>query len=151
MSAPRSVRFDDEVIRRLDRYVRSHPGTSASSVTNRFVDEVLRAEEHPGVVFRPGPAGRRAGLVGGPDVWEVINSLHTVRDAEPEPAHDALINATGEALGLPGRKVRVAVRYYTAYPDEVNDRIAANREAADAAEAAWLAEQDLLRGRGRAS
>jgi hypothetical protein len=27
---------------------------------------------HPGIVCRDGPAGRRPGVVGGPDVWEVI-------------------------------------------------------------------------------
>jgi hypothetical protein len=151
MSSPRSVRFDDEVLRRLDRYVRSHPGASASSVTNLFVDEALRAEEHPGIVFRPGPTGRRAGLVGGPDVWEVIDTLHTIREAEPELADEALAEATAEAMGLSARRVRVAVRYYAAYRDEVNERIAANRETSAEAETAWRAEQDLLRGGGRTS
>ncbi len=63
MTSPRSVRFDGEVLRRLDGYVHSHPGTSMSSVTNLFVDEALQAEEHSGITFRPGPTGRRAGLV----------------------------------------------------------------------------------------
>lgn len=151
VGSPRSVRFDDEVLRRLDRYVRSHPGESASSVTNLFVDEALRAEEHPGIVFRPGPNGRRAGLVGGADVWEVIDTLITVRETEHDVAGDALAQATAEAMGLPVRKVRVAVRYYAAYRAEVDERIAANREAATEAEAAWRAEQDVLRGGGRAS
>jgi Arc/MetJ family transcription regulator len=151
MSSPRSVRFDDDVIRRLDRYVRSHPGTSASSVTNIFVDEALRAEEHPGIMFRPGPTGRRAGLVGGPDVWEVIGALQAVRMQDPGLADEALVNAVAEATGLNPRIVRVAVRYYTAYPAEVEERITANREAAEQAEAAWRAEQSLLRARDRAS
>lgn len=151
MSAPRSVRFDDEVLRRLDRYVRSHPGASASSVTNLFVDEALRADEHPGVVFRPGPTGRRAGLVGGPDIWEVIDTLHTVRETDAELTSEALVAATADAMGLAQRKVRVATRYYAAYRAEVDERIAANREAAAEAEAAWRAEQELLRGGDRAS
>lgn len=117
-----------------------------SSMTNRFVDEALRAEEHPGIVFRPGPTGRRAGLVGGPDVWEVIDTLHTVREAEPGLVDDALAQATAEAMGLSAHRVRVAVRYYAVHPAEVDERIAANREAAEQAEAAWRAEQDLLRG-----
>lgn len=150
MSSPRSVRFDDGVVRRLERYVRSHPGTSSSSVTNLFVDEALRAEEHPGIVFRPGPTGRRAGLVGGPDVWEVIDTLHTVREAEPSSADDALADATAMALGITARQVRIAVRYYAIYRAEVDERIAANRDEADQAEAAWLAEQDVLGG-GHAS
>ena len=124
---------------------------SASSVTNLFVDEALRADEHPGIMFRPGPTGRRAGLVAGPDVWEVIDTLHSVRDAEPGLADDALVQATAEALGLPAGKVRVAVRYYAAYRAEVDERIAANREAATEAEAAWQAEHELLRGGGRGS
>src|SRR5215467_13306574 len=151
MSSPRSVRFDDDVIRRLDRYVRSHPGTSASSVTNIFVDEALRAEEHPGIMFRPGPTGRRAGLVGGPDVWEVIGALQAVRMQDPGLADEALVVAVAEATRLSSRMVRVAVRYYTAYPAEVEERITANRESAEQAEAAWHAEQSLLRARDRAS
>ena len=151
MSSPRSVRFDDDVIRRLDRYVRSHPGTSASSLANIFVDEALRAEEHPGIVFRPGPTGRRAGLVGGPDVWEVIGALHAVRAEDSDLADESLIAVVAEATGLSPRVVRIAIRYYAAYPAEVEERIAANHEAAQEAEAAWQAEQDLLRARDRAS
>jgi len=151
MSSPRSVRFDDDVVRRLDRYVHGHPGTSASSVTNLFVDEALRCDEHPGIMFRPGPTGRRAGLVAGPDVWEVIDTLHTLQEEEPGLGDDALVEATAEASGLPPRKVRIAVRYYAAYQAEVDDRIIANRHAADEAEAAWRAEQELLRAKGRVS
>lgn len=138
------MRFADEVVRRLDRYVRSHPGSSASSVTNLFVDEAIRAEEHPGIMFRPGPTGRRAAVVGGPDVWEVIATLHTVRAAEPAVEGNTLVTAVAEALGLTERKVRVATRYYAAYPHEIDDRISITNELADEAEAAWLTEQRLL-------
>ena len=34
-------------------------------------------DDHPGIVFRDGTAGRRAGLAGGPDVWEVIGALRS--------------------------------------------------------------------------
>ena len=151
MSSPRSVRFDDDVIRRLDRYVRSHPGTSASSLANIFVDEALRTEEHPGIMFRPGPTGRRAGLVGGPDVWEVIGALQAVQAEDSGLADESLVAAIAEVTGLSPRMVRIAIRYYAAYPAEVEERIAANHEAAQEAEAAWQAEQDLLRARDRAS
>lgn len=56
---------------RLTSYVASYPGWSGSSIANRFVDEALRMEGHPGVIFRDGPTGRRAVLIGGPDVREV--------------------------------------------------------------------------------
>lgn len=144
---PRSVRFEEELLRRLELYVRDHPGTSVSALTSVFVDEALRAEEHPGIMFRPGPAGRRAGLVGGPDVWQVIDTLLTVRDATPELADDALIAETAEMLGLPHSQVRVAVRYYAVYRTEIDEWITSNRELAARAEQQWLAEQDLLRGK----
>lgn len=151
MTSPRSVRFDDDVLRRLDGYVRSHPGSSTSSVANQFVDEALRMEEHPGITFRSGPSGRRAGLVGGPDVWEVIGALQATLEAERDLADDALVNATAEATGQPEHRVRVAVRYYAAYRDDIDEWIAANRAAADAAEALWLAEQEVLRGSRRSA
>jgi hypothetical protein len=151
MSAPRSVRFDEEVLCHLERYVRSHPGTSASSVTNVFVDEALRAEEHPGIVFRPGPTGRRAGLARGPDVWEVIGALHAAREEDPSLAGEALAGAIADVTGINPQMVHVAIRYYAAYPDEVNERITANTEAAREAEAVWQAEQELLGAQDRAS
>jgi Domain of unknown function (DUF5615) len=55
------------------------------------VDEALRTREHPGITFRPGPAGRRAGLASGPDVWEVVRVIRSARSAEPGLAEDALI------------------------------------------------------------
>ena len=70
MGTPRSIRFDPVVEDRLVTYAALHPGASASSVAARLVDEGLRMDEHPGVMFRDGPTGRRAVLVGGPDVWE---------------------------------------------------------------------------------
>jgi len=33
----------------------------------------VRRDEHPLIPFRDDPTGRRAGLIGGPDVWEVVN------------------------------------------------------------------------------
>ena len=42
---------------------------SISSIGERQIDEGLRMEAHPGIVFRNGPSGRRAGLAAGPDVW----------------------------------------------------------------------------------
>ena len=122
-----------------------------SSVTNLLVDEALRSEEHPGVTFRSGPTGRRAGLVGGPDVWEVIDTLLTLREHESGLTDDALIAAIAEAIGLPERKVRVAVTYYAHYRDEIDERVEGNRQATDEAETAWEAQQALLHGDFHAS
>src|ERR1700687_1300148 len=71
MSTPISVRFPDEVARRLRRSG-AGTGEATSGLVVRLVDEGIRMAEHPGVVFRDGPTGRRAGLAAGPDVWEIV-------------------------------------------------------------------------------
>src|SRR5215218_5240542 len=109
MSAPRSVRFEDQVLSRLDTYVREHPGTSSSSVTNMFVDESLRAYEHPGILFRPGPTGRRAALADGPDVWEVVVALHAIRDETPSKEGAALVQELTTVTGLRDDQIRAVL------------------------------------------
>jgi hypothetical protein len=145
MTAPRSVRFDEGVLSRLDRYVREHPGTSSSSVANMFIDESLRTHEHPGIIFRPGPTGRRAALSGGPDVWEVITALHAIRDESSALDGDALVEELVGVTGLGRERVTVALRYYAAYPDEIDERITSNKEVAEREERLWAAQQNLLR------
>jgi hypothetical protein len=145
MSVPRSVRFDDDVLARLDRYVRAHPGTSSSSVTNMFIDESLRAHEHPGIVFRPGPTGRRAALSGGPDVWEVVTALHAIRSDSSALVGEELLDEVAAVTGLSPDQVAVAVRYYAEYPDDIDERIATNADIAAREEHLWTAQQALLR------
>jgi len=147
MTAPRSVRFDEGVLSRLDRYVREHPGSSSSSVANMFVDEALRSHEHPGVIFRAGPTGRRAALSGGPDVWEIIAALNAIREESPEAHGESVLRELSTVTGLAPAQVAVALRYYAAYSDEIDERITLNRDVADREERLWEAQQKLLRRR----
>jgi hypothetical protein len=112
-----------------------------------FIDESLRVHEHPGIVFRPGPTGRRAALSGGPDVWEVIAALNAIRDESPDLDGEPLVDELIEATGLSREQVAIVLRYYTAYPDEVDERIASNRDVAEREERLWVAQQNLLRRR----
>jgi hypothetical protein len=133
-----SARWDADVLERLAR--RSElAGTNKSRLAERYIDEGTRMDEHPGIVFRGGPTGRRAALAGGPDVWEVMATLKG-GEARGEKA----IAATAELLDLTELQVRTAVRYYGAYPEEIDERIGRNVEDADAAEAAWRREQAAL-------
>ena len=133
-----SARWDADVVERLAR--RSElDGTSKSRLAERYVDEGTRMDEHPGVAFRGGPTGRRAALAGGPDVWEAIATLKGGK-ARGEKA----VAATAQLLNLTDSQVRIAVRYYGAYPEEIDERIKRNVEDADAAEAAWRREQAAL-------
>ena len=75
VSAPLSIRFDPVLLERLRRRARTVPGATASALAQRLVDEGLRTAEHPGIIFKDGPTGRRAALAGGPDVWEIVNVL----------------------------------------------------------------------------
>ena len=113
-------------------------------MTSRFVDEALRMEEHPGVLFRDGPSGRRAVLIGGPDVWEVIRVVQSARRAEPELDADAVVRLVVETMGLPSGRARVALGYWAAYPDEIDQEIRDADEAERVAAELWQRERRLL-------
>jgi hypothetical protein len=139
MSAPLSIRFDEQLLTRLRRRVQTSPGSTVSGLAQRLVDEGLRMAEHPGVVFKDGPSGRRAALAFGPDVWEVVKVL---REVDERGA--AAVPAAAQLLGLPDSRVRVAMHYYSAYSTEIDAEVAQADAESAAAEAAWLAEQRLL-------
>ena len=107
-------------------------GEPRARIAERLIDEGLRMADYPGIVFRDGPAGRRAALAGGPDVWEVIETLKgTGRRGEKA------IEATAEWGNFTAAQVRLAVRYYADFRDEIDDRIRFNRHEAERHRAAW--------------
>jgi len=145
---PSSVRFDPRVLDRLTAFVALHQDLTLSSATSRLVDEALRAREHPLITFKDGPAGRRARLVGGPDVWEVVGAVRSVRQAEPGLSGEEVLTLVAETSGAPLAFIRAALAYWGDYSEEVDaflDR--ASAEAAQA-EASWERQQALL-GRPR--
>lgn len=125
-----STRYPNETLQRLERRARGE-GHSRSALIQRYVAEGLEMDEHPGIVFRSGPAGRRPGLASGSDVWEVI-AVHRSFD-DPE--------RTAGWLDLPTSAIATALRYYEAHRDEIDDWIRRNEEAAQAAERVWRARQ----------
>lgn len=139
VTTPLSIRFGAALLERLRRRALANPGSTPSGLAQRLVDEGLRMADHPGLVFKDGPSGRRAVLAFGPDVWEVVKALREIDERGP-----AALSATAEVLALPEAKVRVAMHYYAAYPDEIDAEIRDADEASAAAEAAWQAEQRLL-------
>src|ERR1700735_769243 len=106
------VRFDPAVADRLASFVAANPGMSLSSAANRLVDEALRMSEHPGIVFRPGPTGRRAGLGGGPEVWEAVRAVKSARSEETDLTDGGLLALVTENTGLSLRLLRLAIRYW---------------------------------------
>jgi hypothetical protein len=144
--SPTPVRFDAVVADRLAVFISINHGLSLSSAANMLVDEGLRMMEHPGVIFRSGPTGRRAGLALGPDVWEVVRAVKSARAAEPDLGEHELLAMVAENTGVPVRLIRVAVGYWAAYPDEVDAEITAADTAEENAEQAWRRERELLAG-----
>jgi hypothetical protein len=140
------VRFDEPVAERLTSFVAANPGMSLSSAANRLVDEALRMSEHPGIVFRPGPTGRRAALAGAADVWEVVRAIRSARAAEPDLSSADLIGLISDNTGIPGRLINVAIHYWAAYPHEVDAEIASADAAEELTARSWEREHRLLAG-----
>jgi hypothetical protein len=128
MSVNVSVRLDDRLAERLRLRARA-AGESLSDRLRRYAEEGTRRDEHPMITFRDGPTGRRAGLIGGPDVWEVamwLDDLGQVEDAAGELAGDGVVSRP---------QIDAALAYRAAYPDEIGARIELHRADTAAAEA----------------
>lgn len=140
MTSPVSVRFRAQEVAQRLRDEASVTSRSVSALAEELIDEGLRTRRHPLVNFRDGPSGRRAALVGGADVWEVVSGL-TGGDV---PSPDRVRRAT-ELFGLSERQVDAVLAYHAEFTDEIDDEIEANRRAADEAEMRWRRQRDLLR------
>ena len=127
---PVSTRYAPETIRRLDRRAQDE-GSSRSALIQRYVAEGLEMDENPGIVFRSGPAGRRPGLVNGPDVWEVVAVFRSFED----------VQRTADWLDQSTSAIETALRYHEAHRAEIDDWIRRNEEAAEAAERVARARQ----------
>ena len=125
MPRPTSFRLPDELLARLDEEASSR-GTSVSSLVSSVLDEGLKTRHFPGVVYRDGPTGRRAGLVGGPDVWEVIRALKAASGGA-----EVRVRTVAEERGLPVDQVRLVIDFYGEHADEVDERIALDAQAAE--------------------
>ena len=133
-----AVRIESETLRAL-RERSAQSGEPIVRLAQRYISEGMRLDRHPGIVFRDGAAGRRAVVIGGPDVWEVIAA------ARSAPEHgEQLISALTERTGSPVEKIRAAIRYYGEFPDEVDRFIAANEQEAAQLERVLENEQRLL-------
>jgi hypothetical protein len=81
------------------------------------------------ITFRDGPTGRRARLIGGPDVWEVamwIDDHGPVKDPANELAADGIVSRS---------QIDAVLAYRAAYPNEIQTRIELHHSETTAAEA----------------
>jgi hypothetical protein len=121
-----SVRLEDGLAQRLRLRARA-AGETLSDRLRRYAEEGVRRDEHPLITFRDGPTGRRAGLVGGADVWEIVMWVEEL-SGEVDP-----VAALVEESMLTRAQIDAALRYRAAYPDEVDARIDLHRQETAAA------------------
>ena len=139
MTTPLSIRFTPSLLARLRQRANATPGASAAGLAQRLIDEGLRMADHPGMIFKNGPSGRRAALAYGPDVWEVIKFLREVDERGP-----AAIDAAAEVFAVDTSRISTAISYYGDFSDEIEAEITEADEASARAEAAWLVQQQLI-------
>lgn len=132
------IRIESDTLEALRRQSLQR-GEPIVRLAQRYIDEGMRLERHPGIMFRDGAAGRRAVVVGGPDVWEIVVAARSA----PERGA-SLVSALVERIGLPEERIRVAIRYYAEYPGEVDRFIDTVEEEAEQLEQAIEREHRLL-------
>ena len=118
-----SIRMEQDAYERLEAESRRNH-EPLSTLAKRLIEEGLRMERHPAIVFKDGPAGRRARLIDGEDVWEVISAFPKWNDSW-DVRSDVAIGSSN----LTARQIMTALKYYADYPDEIDERIRAEDDA----------------------
>jgi hypothetical protein len=112
-----SMRLPMESGKRLKRIANQH-GWTPSDASARLVEEGLRRSEFAFIDFRDSPAGRQGYIQGSTlAVWEVMLLLRSYK---------ADASAVARHLRWPEAKVRAAVNYAAAFPQEIEEALSEN-------------------------
>ncbi|MDR1118609.1 MAG: hypothetical protein LBL01_04870 [Bifidobacteriaceae bacterium] len=133
-----SVRMPVDVLDELAQQAKAQ-GSTVSHLVVSAAEEFLKTRENPGIHFVDGPSGRRARVVGGIDVWEIVAAFRGL-----EQAGSAAIADVADGTGQSQANVRIALDYYALHRDEIDEWIDENERAAAAAERRWRARQAVL-------
>ncbi len=120
-----SYRLDPQIKTDLETQARAE-GISERALLERLIVEGLATLRHPGIVYRGGPTGRRAGLATGADVWEIVSALRYTKGRESQR-----IAQLAEQFGQHPTQIRVALDFAALHRAEVDARVAANDAAAE--------------------
>lgn len=138
MTASTSFRLSVRARELLARRAADEDAT-ATSVLERLIVEGITSLDHPGIVFRGPVNARRAGLAGGPDIWEIIVRLRELDGSEGE--RSAALSAETD-LALP--QIEIALGYAADHPDEIQQMIDRRDQAIARSERRAAARQALL-------
>lgn len=134
-----SIRFSDEPLHRRLKDRAHQRNMGVSTLAERLIDEGLRMEAHPAVVFREGTSGRRPVLIGGPEVADVIGAI-----VDGDVPVDERRSRAAQLLGIAEALVDAGLAYYAEYTDEIDADLATRARLADEAETLWRRQQALL-------
>jgi hypothetical protein len=135
-TSPISLHLSETTLEHLAERQRE-TGQTAEQLAEQLIEEGLRMRRYRAIYFQDGQTGRRARLLGGPDVWEAISAIRPIdRENLPSAAEAA------DWFELPVWQMRDALAYYAEFADEIDERIAANDRAYDEGYAAWRAAQE---------
>jgi len=135
-----SMRLSVESGRRLKRIAKRH-GWTPSDASARLVEEGLRRSEFAFLDFRDSQAGRQAYIQGSTlAVWEVVFLLRSYKGS---------VQAVAKHLRWPEAKVRAAINYGEAFPEEIDEAMAEN-ESIDFKALKRMLPQTVDSGPGRA-
>lgn len=105
-------------------------------LAERYLEEGVRMDEHPGIHFVDGPRGRRPAVIGtGLDVWEIV---------EVAKDNEGSVEETAAYLEIDPRLVESAIRYYGSNQEEIDDWAARERQLNEREEAKWRAAQAAI-------
>src|SRR5437762_2592413 len=102
---------------RLKRMATRH-GWTPSDASARLVEEGLRRSEFAFIDFRDSPAGRQAYIQGSTlAVWEILFLVRSYKEN---------VAAVARHLHWPDAKVKAAINYAEAFPEEIEQALSEN-------------------------
>ncbi len=117
-SRPFTVRLSERTERWIEREAK-RTKLSKGALLQNLAEESIRMRRFPGLAFRGPEHDRRPWVIGTAlDVWEVVEAYKAM----------GMERLLGEG-DLPATKVRLALRYYEEYPEEIDQAIAENRRS----------------------
>lgn len=116
----KSIRIQEKTLKEVEQIARES-GKEFSTVANELLDEAVKMQRCPGIVFTEGTAGRRARIAGtGIEVWEVIATYKSVGEN-----FKRLCQAYH---WLTEQQLRAALGYYSLYSEEIDNFLKQNEE-----------------------
>jgi uncharacterized protein (DUF433 family) len=130
-----AFRFDRITVGRLKQRAQE-TNTAQTALAERYIEEGLRHDEHPLIVFRDGEAGRRPALLGSRlDVAEVIETIRQNGNS---------LEDTADYLEIPVAHVDACLSYYVDYKDEIDVWIERTHAIAERERERWQRRRHAL-------